>query len=74
MNNVKTLVEAVKAHAMNNYEVSGWDFVVECWSSADIEAKIVENVLDTEPKAIAWFGKIVGLLDERRREVQAEIF
>jgi hypothetical protein len=74
MNNAKTLVEAVKAHAVKNYEQGGWDYVVECWSSADIETKIVENVLDTEPKAIAWFGEIVGLLDERRRDVQAEIF
>jgi soluble cytochrome b562 len=33
------LVEAVKDHAEANYE-KGWDVIVECWTDADITAKI----------------------------------
>jgi len=31
------LVEAVKAHAIDNYEKDGWDIVVECWADDKIE-------------------------------------
>ena len=37
-----SLVATVKAHALTNYEVSpvSWDYVIECWSDAEIEAAI----------------------------------
>ena len=30
------LVEAVRRHAINNYERDGWDILVECYSDGDI--------------------------------------
>ena len=32
-----TLVEAVRAHALDHYEEAGWDYVVECWADDEIE-------------------------------------
>ena len=32
----ETLIEAVKKHALKNYESGGWDHVVECLSDGDI--------------------------------------
>jgi hypothetical protein len=31
-----SLIEAVKKHAIENYEIEGWDIVVECYSDEDI--------------------------------------
>ena len=66
------IVAAVRAHALENYETEGWDFVVECWTDADIAERIGEA--RTVEAAIAAVGRIAGLLDERRSEVRAEIF
>ena len=66
------LVAAVRAHAVDNYESDGWDFVVECWTDADIAERI--EGITTPEAAIAAVGEIAGLLDEQRSEVRAEIF
>lgn len=66
------LIEAVKAHALANYEQDGWDFIVECWEDDEI-AEAIEGCT-TEAEAIAEVRRTAGLLDERRREVTAEIF
>jgi len=78
---MKEMVEAVKAHALANYEKDGWDFLVECWSDDEIaeELAYVSESADihhakTVAQAIKKIGRIVGLQDERRREVRAEIF
>ena len=74
MNNVNEVLSAVLAHAIENYEQDGWDYMVECWTAEEIESDIVKNNLDTNTKAIAYFGRIVRTLDSVRRDVQAEIF
>ena len=66
------LIAAVRAHAMENYETEGWDYVVECWTDADIAERI--EGITTRETAIAAVGRIARLLDERRSEVRAEIF
>lgn len=63
------LIEAVKAHALENYETGGWDFVVECWEDSDIAEEI--EGCTTEAEAIARVGRFASLQDERRREVEA---
>lgn len=68
------LVAAVKAHALANYNAGGWDFIVECWEDSEIAEEIIQARATTEAEAIAAVASVAGLLDERRREVQAEIF
>jgi hypothetical protein len=36
----QALIDAVKAHALRNYERGGWDVIVECWDDAMISAEI----------------------------------
>ena len=31
-----SLIDAVKSHAIANYEIDGWDIVVECYSDEDL--------------------------------------
>ena len=74
MNDTKAIWQAVFEHAERNYEHGGWDYIIECWSARDVEAKIIENNLETPAEAIEWFGRIVGELDSVRRDIQAEAF
>lgn len=66
------LVAAVREHARKHYEESGWDYVVECYSDADIVC--AAGGATTAEAAIRNVGKLVRVLDERRRDVQAEVF
>ena len=65
------LVEAVKSHAIANYDVDGWDFVVE--AANDEELAIVIGGAKTAKTAIAKVRKSCKLLNEQRAEVRAEI-
>lgn len=71
---MQDLIEAVKAHALANYEADGWDFIVECWEDEEIAEAITEAGATTAEEAIKAVAETAGLLDERRREVQAEAF
>ena len=66
------LVEAVKAHARAHYEQNGWDMVVECYTDDELAAAIGDA--PDEFQAVARVASIACAYDERRREVQAEIF
>lgn len=70
--NTQELVAAVRRHAEANYTKDGWDYLVECWSDEEIAEQIGQA--RTEAGAIRACRKTTKLLDERRREVQAEIF
>mgnify|MGYP003340616229 CR=1 FL=1 len=69
---VTDLIEAVKKYANEHYNEEGWDFLVECWSDADIR-EVIEGC-STEQEAIAACRKGTKMLAERRAEVQAEVF
>jgi len=69
---MQELIDAVKAHAKNNYNQDGWDFVVECYEDTEI-ADAIKGARNG-PEAIKMIHKIVLISDERRREVQSEIF
>ena len=68
------LAAAVRNHAQDNYEVDGWDYIVECWESSEIIAELELEKITSESAAIAHFLDIAKIFDERRREVEAEIF
>jgi hypothetical protein len=66
------LVEAVKKHALANYNSGGWDYIVECWSDHEIKMAIEGCVtIDDAVKAVQ---EVAGLLDERRNEIMSEAF
>lgn len=63
------LIDAVKAHALDHYSTGGWDYIVECWSDADI-ADAIKGARSSR-HAIALVAETAGLLAERRDEVRA---
>jgi hypothetical protein len=63
------LIAAVRKHASANYERGGWDFLVECWEDEQIAEAI--GTARTAAGAIRNVAGDLGLLDERRREVQS---
>lgn len=68
----KKLAAAVRQHALDNYETGGWDFLVECWDDSDII--LCTGHATTLADAIEQCRQPLALMDERRREVEAEIF
>ena len=66
---VGELVAAVRAHALEHYTTGGWDYVVECYSDAEIAAEFGDA--QTAAAAIAAVGEVVGLHDEMRHEARA---
>lgn len=63
----KALVEAVKAHALANYEKKfGWSEVIECYSDEQI-LEIVEGCTTPE-QAIEAVADLVDVREERYRE------
>ena len=68
------LAEAVQRHAVVNYEKSGWDYIVECWDREAIRIELERCGITTVEDAIAEFGKFADVWDDRRKDIQAEIF
>lgn len=66
------LVQAVKDHAVMNYNKQGWDVVVECYEDSQI-AELIAGCA-TEEKAIAAVRREVAPYNEQRRAVMAEVF
>ncbi len=65
------MVAAVKAHAIERYE-KGWDIVVEAMTDEEIADRI--KWCTTTKGAIKKLASDVRLHNERRQEVEAEIF
>ena len=65
------MVEAVKAHALANYETGGWDFCVECWSDEEILEMIGNGRATTVEAAIKEVGLTCAALDEQRQEARS---
>ena len=72
MTTTTEMIAAVKQHARDNYERDGWDYVVECWENADIEKAI--SGATTTAAAIQRVRKIVTALNDRRKDIEGEIF
>jgi hypothetical protein len=65
-------VEAVKAFAIANYEVNGWDIVVECY--ADDEIEMVTRKAKSDIEAVSLMQEWVKPQADYRAEIQAEAF
>jgi hypothetical protein len=63
------LINAVRNHALANYNVEGWDYLVECWMDGDILECL--DGAETVEQAIANVRDALAPLAERREEVRA---
>ena len=66
---MKEWIEAVKACAVENYEVGGWDYVIECYEDDDIEEIIVKASATTLVAAIEAVGDVVGTMNDYRADI-----
>ena len=63
----RKLVEAVIQHAVDHYEVEGWDILVECWDDEEIWSWIEGAA--SEKEAIRLAAQALKPLNERRMEI-----
>ena len=68
---VQNLIAAVRAHAMENWNRDGWDFLVESWEDEDIAEVLEDAGAETAPAAIAACQSELRILDDHRREMAA---
>jgi hypothetical protein len=73
---MSTLVEQIKAYAVEHYNQDGWDVLVECWEDSDIlefieGMKEKENVTDFEG-VIRELGEIMKIGRERMEDSWAD--
>lgn len=66
------LISAVRKHAVRNYEKGGWDYVVECFSDAELE-KIIGRCTGTRG-AIDKVKAYITPMANYRDDVRGEIF
>lgn len=67
--NEQQLINAVRAHALANYNQDGWDYLVECWSDGDILECLGD--VTTVTQAIDIIKQELEVLAEMRDEVRA---
>ena len=68
------IAEAVQKHAVVNYEKSGWDYIVECWTRQEIAEELTRCNINTVSEAIAHYAESARIFHDRRTDAEAEIF
>lgn len=68
----QAIINAVRAHAVDNYTTGGWDIVVECYSDADILEYTAGAT--TPAEAIAKMGAYIADIHEYRQEIGSTFF
>ena len=66
----QVLINAVRKHAINNYEQDGWDVLVECYADGDILELIRDANASTVEEAIASVRKTLKIYDDHRAEIR----
>lgn len=73
-NTLRTWHEAIMATAKDHYEEDGWDIFVECVGVKDfIEDYNRKEFVDFDT-AFLYYKSVCNLHNERRMDIQAEIF
>ena len=67
--NEQDLINAVRNHALANYNTDGWDYLVECWMDGDILECL--DGAETVAQAIANVRDALAPLAEMRDEVRS---
>lgn len=68
------LIDAVKAHALENYESGGWDVVVECWEDKEIQDHLLHSGATTKADAIDSFRFMVDVWADRQADARNSVF
>lgn len=63
----RKLVDAVIQHAVDHYEVEGWDILVECWDDEEIWSWIEGAA--SEKEAIRLAAQALKPLNDQRMEI-----
>ena len=66
------MVQAVKAHAKQNYNKGGWDIVVECYSDRELSEELDKLGANDAASAIKLLGRVVGRIREVEEDRMAE--
>jgi hypothetical protein len=69
--NEQEMIQAVRSHAIANYNEGGWDFVVECYDDGDILELISDSGAKSEKDAIAAVYAVIRFLAERRQDAMS---
>lgn len=69
---MQTLVEYVKVYAQLHYNTGGWDYCIECMDDAEI-ARIIGTATGKR-EALSKVNKIVKIMDDKRKDIQATAF
>lgn len=72
------LCTKIRQYALEHYQESGWDVLVECWDNSDILNDLIESKINPETvsleDAIAAIASTLDVYDDRRKDIQAEVF
>ena len=68
------IAEAIQKHAVQNYEVNGWDYIVECWTRSEIAQELLRADIWTVEDGIAYFAESARIFHDRRTDAEAERF
>lgn len=71
---MQDLIKAIRQHALDNYETGGWDMIYECYDESEIHQALAHIPNPTIEQAIQTLGEIAKLYQERRLDVEAEVF
>ena len=71
---MQDLIKSVRAHAIQNYEVGGWDYIVESYDDEEIEEILTAAGVTTVEEAIEVMGRKVGDLSDYRDDIESTIF
>lgn len=72
---LKELFERLQKYAIKHYEEDGWDIVVECCEYSDFVEDVTSHNIPLDWNAVfEYYRSSSKLVDERRREIEAEIF
>jgi len=69
---MQKLIDAVKAHANDNYDKGGWDVIVECWTDGEIADWI--RGAQTEKQAIDSFLPLVSVWADQQADARNSAF
>jgi hypothetical protein len=65
-------LKVIRAHAIENYEVDGWDIVYECYDDADLLALLM--FCDTPASCIEQIYRDIAPYNAYRHDIRGEIF
>lgn len=63
----RDLIQAVIEHAVDHYEIEGWDILVECWSDEEIWSWIEGAA--SEKEAIRLAAQALKPIHDHRMEI-----